>query len=267
MSMEAVAGSKTGEEYSEQEGERDLKRAYTNMYMKRSGGVKNWLAGFASNDGKEGTVSKEQGTSGIAVDENNNEVEMSSLNEGDDEDIEETKVKSRRELKRIICEIDEELSQPQWCQEAEVPARDERFHQLLRNRHNAIFLLERKRKERKEAYVGEDTSGSEEEYANDNNEVETDKETRMVYEVERIIDERNGVKGLEYLVKWKGWPDNSNTWEPMKNLNCPSKVIEYTKPIENQKTTEKNRFSRPNGSKKGVKSVLTTVSTSASVRE
>ena len=41
------------------------------------------------------------------------------------------------------------------------------------------------------------------------------------YEVERILDSRL-VDGLrQYLVKWKGYDDSENTWEPKTNLkNC-----------------------------------------------
>lgn len=39
------------------------------------------------------------------------------------------------------------------------------------------------------------------------------------YEVEKIMAVR--VK-KEYLVKWKGYPEEESTWEPVENLNCPS---------------------------------------------
>uniref|UniRef100_A0A8D0H5V1 Histone-lysine N-methyltransferase n=1 Tax=Sphenodon punctatus TaxID=8508 RepID=A0A8D0H5V1_SPHPU len=41
------------------------------------------------------------------------------------------------------------------------------------------------------------------------------------YEVEYLCDYKVE-EGVEYfLVKWKGWPESSNTWEPLQNLKCP----------------------------------------------
>ena len=42
-------------------------------------------------------------------------------------------------------------------------------------------------------------------------------EEEQEFEVEQILAR----KGQQYLVKWKGYPDLENTWEPLKNLaNC-----------------------------------------------
>ncbi|XP_009999584.1 PREDICTED: histone-lysine N-methyltransferase SUV39H2 [Chaetura pelagica] len=41
------------------------------------------------------------------------------------------------------------------------------------------------------------------------------------YEVEYLCDYKVEEGTKYYLVKWKGWPESSNTWEPQKNLNCP----------------------------------------------
>ncbi|KAK6216141.1 reverse transcriptase domain protein [Colletotrichum tabaci] len=38
------------------------------------------------------------------------------------------------------------------------------------------------------------------------------------YEVERIIDHRNEDGHDEYLIKWKGYGHEDNSWEPIKNL-------------------------------------------------
>ena len=34
------------------------------------------------------------------------------------------------------------------------------------------------------------------------------------YEVERILDDREGQQGKEYFIKWKGYEHSENTWEP-----------------------------------------------------
>lgn len=52
-------------------------------------------------------------------------------------------------------------------------------------------------------------------------------EDENVYEVEKIINERvrNGTK--EYLVKWKDYPDNDNTWVKESDMSAPEIIEEY----------------------------------------
>jgi glycosylphosphatidylinositol phospholipase D len=52
------------------------------------------------------------------------------------------------------------------------------------------------------------------------------------WEVERIVAERTRVYGrarrVEYLVKWLGYPEHENSWEPARNLdNAQDKVREF----------------------------------------
>jgi Chromo (CHRromatin Organisation MOdifier) domain len=53
------------------------------------------------------------------------------------------------------------------------------------------------------------------------------------YEVERIINHRNIRQGkaLQYLIKWKGYPESDNTWEPTSHLHAPQLVKEYQRRI------------------------------------
>jgi len=53
------------------------------------------------------------------------------------------------------------------------------------------------------------------------------------YEVEAIVDKRVKKGVVEYFVKWKGWPSDTNTWEGLDNLENSGELIdEYENNLE-----------------------------------
>ena len=47
------------------------------------------------------------------------------------------------------------------------------------------------------------------------------------YEVERILDHRLFKSSRQYLVKWKDYGTEFNSWEPETNINAPELVQLY----------------------------------------
>ena len=49
------------------------------------------------------------------------------------------------------------------------------------------------------------------------------------YTIERITDHRTAKNGKQYLVQWKGYDDDENTWEPAKIIekDAPEAVKDY----------------------------------------
>lgn len=61
-------------------------------------------------------------------------------------------------------------------------------------------------------------------------------EGESVYEVEKILDHHKVQNGdIFYLVKWKGWPTESSTWEPEEHLtNCEQILENYRSKFQGQ---------------------------------
>ena len=47
------------------------------------------------------------------------------------------------------------------------------------------------------------------------------------WEIEQILETRKHRNQLQFLIKWKGYSDAHNTWEPEKNLNATELIREY----------------------------------------
>merc|ERR1712168_1553008 len=66
------------------------------------------------------------------------------------------------------------------------------------------------------------------ESVDDKRNIKVDEDEGNEYVVEKILNHRLDSDGRkQYLLKWKGYPDEENTWEPSENLNCMKLIATY----------------------------------------
>ena len=70
------------------------------------------------------------------------------------------------------------------------------------------------------------------------------------WEVEQILDERIRNKEQQYLIRWKGYLDAHNLWEPLANINAPDLISHFQMEKQKRNKVQKN-------TRKAVKSRIT----------
>jgi hypothetical protein len=53
------------------------------------------------------------------------------------------------------------------------------------------------------------------------------KDDKEYFEIEAILNFKRDGRTTKYLIKWKGYPDSENSWEPLTNIPARAFVKEF----------------------------------------
>lgn len=84
-------------------------------------------------------------------------------------------------------------------------------------------------------------------YSNQNNTSAEEDNEDEEYVVERIVDKKTEKGKTFYLLKWKGYEEDQNTWEPETNLGCPALIAEFEAKLKakHAATSASAKWSKP----------------------
>ena len=70
------------------------------------------------------------------------------------------------------------------------------------------------------------------------------KDDEDIYIVDKILNHRGQGQNIEYEIKWKGFDNDENTWEPAEYLQDQSMIDKYWRKIEGMKQSKRQQNSR-----------------------
>ncbi|KAL5279961.1 HP1A.2 family protein [Megaselia abdita] len=70
------------------------------------------------------------------------------------------------------------------------------------------------------------------------------------YTVEAVVDKRTKRGKVEYLLKWKGFSHDDNTWEPVDNCTCDNLIKDYEAKLKKDKEAAEEEEKKNNSKNK-----------------